>query len=70
LNKTEITQLNDSKLFASFHDYVVKLVKEANSVRGETKKTSKEFDLIVNECIERFNLDRETLIEEHIIDNF
>lgn len=43
-----------------------RLVKEANSMRGETKKTRREYDKALNEVCKTFDLDREKL--DQIID--
>lgn len=67
MTKREILESSDTKLFVLLHDYTIKLVHEANSNRGETQKTSKEFEWIVDECIKRFSLDRHMLIERDII---
>lgn len=67
MKKAEIVQLTNTELFVFFNRYVIRLVHEAHSVRGETKKTTREFNWIVDECINRFDLDRDTLIERHVI---
>lgn len=67
MKKSEIQSTTDTQLFALFGLYTEKLVKEANSIGGETKKTTKTYNLIVDECIKRFNLDRQVLINEFVI---
>lgn len=66
MKKSEIALKTDTELFALFGHYTVQLVKEANSVRGETKKTGREYQWIVDECVKRFNLDADVLIEQRI----
>lgn len=67
MKKAEILAMNDSELFAAYYDYTVKLVKEANSRGGETKKTTQVYDWIVEQCIKRFKLDRSVLLSKQVI---
>lgn len=67
MKKSDILEMNDSELFSAFYNCTMQLVKEANSNRGETKQTLKEFDWLVDECVKRFNLDRDVLIEKHVV---
>lgn len=59
--------MSDTMLFCAFHDKTVQLVKECNSVRGESKKALKEHNWITEECAKRFNFDREILIKEFVL---
>lgn len=67
MNKKEVQEMTDTEVFAQFYWHTIQLVKEANSVRGETRKTSKEFDRLMEECIKRFNLDVETLLNKKVL---
>lgn len=67
MTKKEIQNLTNSELFSEMILYNDKVVKEANSRGGETKKTLKVYNYILNECINRFNLDRQVLIDKHVI---
>lgn len=67
LKKKDVVEMNDTELFSAFYHNTVKLVKEANSNRGETKKSMQECDWIVEESIKRFELKREILVEHNVL---
>lgn len=68
MKKSDILAMNDSELFCAFYGSTMTVVKEANSTRGESKKSLKEFEWVVDECVKRFNLDKDVLIERHVLD--
>lgn len=67
MKKNDVLNLNDSELFAAYYGITVQLVKEANSMRGETKKSAQQANWIIEECIKRFGLDRDVLIAKELI---
>jgi hypothetical protein len=67
MKKSDIQQLDNSELFSSFYWTTIQLVKEENSVRGATKKSTKEYEWIITECIKRFDLDEKTLIKNDLM---
>lgn len=69
MTKKEITEMNDTDLLSAFYLTTVRSVLESNSRGGETKKTMKEFDWIIEESIKRFGLNREVLIKNGIINS-
>lgn len=63
MNKKEVKALSNEALIVAFYDVIVVGVKEANSVRGETKKTAREEDIIISEIASRFGLDKEAIVK-------
>lgn len=55
LNKKTISTLGDVEVMAYFERITIKLTKEANSIRGVTKKTLKEYELLKEALLDRLS---------------
>lgn len=67
LRKADIKLMGDTELFSAFHWSIVRSTNEQNSRTGLTQQTAKECKWILEECMARFNLEREVLVQKHII---
>lgn len=67
LRKSDIKLMGDTELFSAFHWVIVRSTNEQNSRSGLTQQTAKEQTWILDECISRFGLEREVLVEKYII---
>lgn len=61
MNKKEVKELNNLQLIALLVDLETETVKQANRSRGITKKTSKEYRIVLEEVSDRFNIDLENI---------
>ena len=66
MKKGDIVQMDNTELIIAFSHITTQLCKEANSRRGESIKSSKEHNWILDELIERFDLDKTRLKKREI----
>ena len=55
LNKKTINTFSNVEVMAHFERVTIKLTKEANRVRGETKQTLKEYEILKEALLDRLS---------------
>ena len=55
LNKKTINNFSNVEVMAHFERVTIKLTKEANRVKGETKQTLKEYEILKEELLNRLS---------------
>ena len=55
LNKKTINTFSNVEVMAHFERVTIKLTKEANRVKGETKQTLKEYEILKEELLNRLS---------------
>ena len=55
LNKKIVNTFNNVEVMAHFEKVVIKLTKEANRMRGETKQTLKEYEMLKEALLDRLS---------------
>lgn len=66
MKKGDLKSMDNTQLIMVFSQVTTQLCKEANSRRGESIKSSKEHNWIVDELVERFDLDATRLKRREI----